>query len=86
MSILVNQEGRAVAIAYTAPYKKTAELVKHLDLIYERLEVVADAEDPIFKQTWANYLQVTISVGEYKGRNVFLTSDISSMIEGHVWR
>ena len=54
MSILVNQEGRAVAIAYTAPYKKTAELVKHLDLIYERLEVVAD--------------------------------DISSMIEGHVWR
>lgn len=86
MSILVNQEGRAVAIAYTAPYKKTAELVKHLDLIYERLEVVADAEDPIFKQTWANYLQVTISVGEYKGRNVFPTSDISSMIEGHVWR
>lgn len=86
MSVLFGQDGTVVAVAYTAPYKKTAELTKHLDGYYERVEAASGAGDPVFRTTWKNVLNMTVSLGERGGGNVFLISDVNRMSSVHAWQ
>lgn len=78
MSVLFDQGGTVLAVAYEAPYKKTSEIEKNLDGYYERQEAMSGA-DPVFDTTWLNVVGMTVSVGEHDGRNVFLVSDVRRM-------